>query len=100
MKSWMIACAAVGLMGFAGCSEDNNPIEQADEALDCNSICDRYQECFDEDYDTDKCADRCEERADDPDHRDQEERCSDCIDGASCGGAAFNCATECLGIVP
>jgi hypothetical protein len=53
-------------MGSVSCSEDNDPIEQADEALDCSAICDRYQDCFDEDYDTDKCVDRCETRADDP----------------------------------
>jgi hypothetical protein len=102
MKTWMIACLSVGLIGFAGasCDSEDNPIENADEAIDCGSICDRYKDCFDGDYDTDKCQDRCEERADDPDHKDQEEKCSDCIDDASCGGAAFNCADECLGIVP
>lgn len=101
MKVWMNACLIVGLLGVAvSCSEDNDPIEQADEALDCNDICDRYKDCFDDNYDVDKCEDRCTDRADDPDHRDQEERCSTCIEGASCGGAAFSCADDCLGIVP
>jgi len=102
MKSWVFACLAAGLIGFSssGCDSEDNPIENADEAIDCNSICDRYKDCFDKSYDTDKCADRCESRADDPDHQDQEERCSDCIDDASCGGAAFSCADDCIGIVP
>jgi hypothetical protein len=100
MKSWMCACLAVGLLSGASCSKDNNPIEQLDEASDCKDICDRYKDCFDKGYDTDKCVDRCETRADESDHRDQEETCSNCIDDQSCGGAAFNCATECLGIVP
>ena len=99
MKSWMCACLAVGLISSVSCGEDS-PIESFDEASDCAAICDRYQECFDNDYDADECADRCEERADDPDHRNQEERCSDCIEDASCGGAAFGCATQCVGIVP
>ena len=100
MKSWMCACLAASLLGIASCSEDNDPIEQADEASDCNDICEKYQECFDTDYNTDSCQDRCEARADDPDHRDQEERCSDCIDDLSCGDATFSCADDCLGIVP
>ena len=100
MKAWLSACLAVSLIGSVSCSEDNDPIEQFDEAADCHDICDRYQECFDKDYDTDKCRNSCETRADDPDHRDQEERCSDCIDAASCTGAAFSCATDCLGVVP
>jgi hypothetical protein len=102
MKSWVLACMAVSLLGFANasCSDDNNPIEQADEALDCSDICGRYKDCFDKNYNTDKCENNCEDRADDPDHKDQEERCSDCIDNASCGGAVFSCADDCLGIVP
>ncbi|HKP57138.1 MAG TPA: hypothetical protein VJV78_10470 [Polyangiales bacterium] len=93
MKLWMCACLAIGLISSVSC-------EDVDETLDCNSICHRYADCFDKSYDTDKCADRCETRAEDPDSHDQEERCSDCIDGASCGGAAFSCAPDCLGIVP
>ena len=101
MKYWMSACLIVGMLGVAtSCREDNDPIEQLDEALDCSSICDRYKDCFDEDYDVDKCQVRCEDRADDPDHRNQEEKCSDCIDDNSCGGSVFSCADDCLGIVP
>jgi len=100
MKRWAVACLCVGLFGAVSCSEDNDPIEQIDEAMDCAEICDRYQECFDSDYDVDSCQDKCEERVDDPDNRDQEEACSECIDEASCTGAAFSCATDCLGIVP
>lgn len=100
MKLWMSACLAVGLLGVTSCSEDNDPIEQFDEAADCGSICERYADCFDEDYDVDGCQDRCEERADDPDNRDQEERCAGCIEDASCGGAVFSCGDDCVGIVP
>jgi hypothetical protein len=100
MKRWVAACLFLGLFAAAGCSEDNDPIEQLDEASDCNEICETYQMCFDEDYDVDACQDECTDRADDPDHRDQEEECSNCIDEASCTGAAFSCATDCIGIVP
>jgi hypothetical protein len=100
MKYWLCAWLALGVFGTFSCSEDNDPIEQIDEASDCNDICDKYQECFDKSYDTDKCQSNCESRADDPDHRDQEDKCSDCIDNASCTGAVFSCTTDCLGIVP
>src|ERR1700755_3637174 len=102
MKSWMFACMTVGLISFANvsCDSEDNPIEDIDEAKDCSDICDKYKECFDKDYDTDKCEDKCKDRADDPDHKDQEEKCSDCIDNASCGGAVFSCTDDCVGIVP
>ncbi|HET6340266.1 MAG TPA: hypothetical protein VFG30_43960 [Polyangiales bacterium] len=102
MKSWMFACMTVGLLGFANvsCDSEDNPIEDADEAIDCSDICGKYKDCFDSDYDTDKCESKCEDRADDPDHLDQEEKCSDCIDNASCGESVFSCATDCVGIVP
>ena len=102
MKSWMSACLIAGMLGvgITSCSEDNDPIEQVDEALDCSNICDRYKDCFDDNYDVDKCEDRCQDRADDPDHRNQEEKCSDCLDGQSCGGSVFSCTDDCLGIVP
>jgi hypothetical protein len=102
MKSWVFACLTVGLLGFAtaSCSDDNNPIEEASEAIDCNSICDRFKDCFDKDYDTDNCESNCRKRADDPNHTDQEEKCSTCVDKASCGGAVFSCADDCAGIVP
>ena len=100
MKTWMSACLAISLVGVVSCSEDNDPIEQFDEATDCSSICERYQECFDESYDVDECQDNCEARADDPDHRGQEDRCQECIEEASCTGAVFNCTDDCLGIVP
>lgn len=102
MKFWVFACMAVGLLAFtnASCSDEDNPIVQAEQAIDCGSICDRYKECFDKNYDTDECQSNCDTRADEPNHKDQEERCSDCVDEASCGGAVFSCTDDCIGIVP
>jgi hypothetical protein len=102
MKSWVSVCLTVGLLGLASasCSDKNNPIVQANQALDCNSICDRYKDCFDKNYDTDKCQSDCDSRADEPDHKGQEEKCSNCISKASCTGAVFSCTPDCAGIVP
>jgi hypothetical protein len=101
MQKWLMgACLCLGLAGSYGCDSEDNPIEDAQESVECTGICDKYQECFDSDYDTDKCEDNCKRRADDPDHLDQEERCSTCIDEKSCGDATFSCADDCIGIVP
>lgn len=75
----------------AGCDE-------AEQAIDCNQICNRYSDCVDDDYDVSACRDRCEDMLDeDPNGADE---CEACIDDRSCTGAVFNCAAECAGIVP
>lgn len=72
--------------------------DEADQAIDCNQICNRYKDCFDADYDVGACVDRCEPMLDEDPHAADD--CENCIDDRSCTGAAFNCATECGGIVP
>jgi hypothetical protein len=99
-KFWIGACLCVGLVAGYGCDDENNPVEAIDESIDCAAICDKYQECFDTDYDVDECEASCDARADDPDHLDQEQVCSDCIDDLSCGDATFSCTDDCVGIVP
>jgi hypothetical protein len=74
---------------------------EADTAIDCGSICDRYRECFDEDYDVEACAENCQEEADrSEDYRDTADDCHACIDDASCVGGGVSCLTECIGVVP
>lgn len=95
---WTVGVAgALGLLlGVAspGCDD-------VDQAFDCQSVCSRYQSCFDEDYDVSACRSRCRSSADaDRDFERKADACETCIDDRSCGGAVFNCATECAGIVP
>ena len=72
-----------------------------DRAYDCDQICDKYKECADSNYDDGACAERCRENAADSEsYEDQADVCQACIDDESCAGAAFNCASECIGIVP
>ena len=97
MKRFFGACLCVGLLFGVACEDD--PIETVDESMDCAEICDRYKECFDDNYDVDRCEDSCDSRADDPDHEDQEEACSNCIEGQSCT-SSFDCVDEFAGIVP
>lgn len=74
--------------------------DEADEAVDCAMICERYSDCFDAEYDTEACRGRCEENADTvADFDDKADACENCLDDRSCTGS-FACADECLGIVP
>jgi hypothetical protein len=75
-----------------GCSD-------AENAYNCDQICDRYKDCFDANYDADACQSRCESKADDASFADKAESCETCIDDKSCTGA-FSCADDCVGIVP
>lgn len=91
---------ALGLVSFsvAACSE---VVDEVTNTVSCADVCDRYSECFDKDYDVSACTDRCEDDADASEERETRlEACDDCMDDTSCSGAVFNCATECVGIIP
>ena len=70
-------------------------------AYDCHGICDRYQSCYDSSYDTGSCASRCRDNAgSDSSYANKADDCHACMDDTSCTAAAFNCPTQCVGIVP
>lgn len=94
MKTTLAACFAMVALSLGAC----DAAEDVDESSDCETICDEYADCFDDTYDTETCYDRCTERADDMPSQDQEEECSDCIEG-SCVETAFECTAECAGII-
>jgi hypothetical protein len=83
-----VAFAATG----TGCQD-------AENAYNCDQICDRYKDCFDQNYDAEACQTRCEEKADDSSFADKAESCEACVDDKSCTGS-FACVDECVGIVP
>lgn len=93
--SFVLSIAPVALLG---CSSTADEISNK---IDCHQVCKRYADCFKSDYDVDGCTDKCENSADDDAQRERKlEMCDSCIDDRSCNEAAFNCADECLGIVP
>jgi hypothetical protein len=98
MRTVIKACLAVAALSLAACSDD--AIEDIDESTDCEMICDTYGDCVDSDYDVEACHDRCTDRADDMPNNDQEDDCEACLEDLSCTEAAFECPTECVGIVP
>ncbi len=72
-----------------------------DNAFDCNTICNRYKNCFDSNYDVAACATRCRtDSGNDPDYKRKADVCTACIDDRSCTAATFNCAPSCGSIVP
>lgn len=73
----------------------------ADEIFDCQSVCERYRDCFKSDYDVDGCRQRCRNASEnDPSVRQDADQCQACIDDKSCASATFNCAGSCSSIVP
>ena len=72
-----------------------------DNAIDRQSICDRYKSCFDSSYDVEACSSRCRnDSAKDTDYKRKADMCNACIDERSCSSATFNCASSCGSIVP
>ena len=75
--------------------------DSADRIYDCYSICNKYKDCVNANYDVSACASECQDRADESEsYEDQADECQACVDDRSCVGAVFNCADECVGIVP
>ncbi|MCA9582533.1 MAG: hypothetical protein KC416_12115 [Myxococcales bacterium] len=90
-----LAALAIPLVGIGGCTEE------VDNALDCSGICERYADCFDDNYDVDGCYDRCTDEANDNEDFEQKaDTCAACIEGQSCVEGAFECGTQCAGVVP
>ncbi len=70
-----------------------------DEYIDCNEVCDAYDDCFGP-IPEEACEDRCEDIAERNEaYDDRLERCADCVDFATCSETADYCAAECEGIV-
>ena len=87
-----------GLLATIGCSDT---VDEISNKIDCRQVCQRYADCFKSDYDVDGCSDKCENSADSDEARERKlETCDACIDDRSCTDATFNCADECIGIVP
>ena len=86
--------ALAALAGAGGCSS-------AKAAFDCQSVCQKYKDCYKSDYNVGECLDTCRAKAaNDDTWQDKADDCATCIGDKSCVGATFSCATECGGIVP
>lgn len=86
-------------LSTAACGNDD-PLSEIDEAANCNSVCNRYRDCFDNNYDTETCYDECQAVVDGSGDPHAADNCESCIDDMSCAGGVFNCATECGALVP
>jgi len=75
--------------------------DSIDNAIDCNSVCGRYRDCYNADYDVSACATRCREAASkDVNYQSKADQCDACIGAKSCIAATFQCAIDCGTIVP
>jgi hypothetical protein len=93
MKTILLVCL-LGLSAAAGCNA-------IDRASDCSAICSRYRDCFNSAYDNAACASRCRDNAANSTSYDNKvDICRDCINSRSCVASAFNCGSECSGVVP
>lgn len=83
----------LAVVGLSGCA--------VDAAIDCDTICTRYKDCFDGNYDVAACASRCRERsaATNAGANDRN-RCEACINDRACASATFSCSGDCGDIVP
>jgi hypothetical protein len=85
-------------LAIGACS---STVDEVTNSIDCHGVCKRYADCFNADYDVDGCTDKCENNADASDERQRKlNMCDTCIDDRSCKAATFNCADDCVGIVP
>jgi hypothetical protein len=98
MKKILMSLVASGSLLFAAASF--TACGEADEAIDCAKICNKYAECVEEDYDETACIERCETKADeDENFAEATDDCESCIDERSCG-ESWVCIDECIAIVP
>jgi hypothetical protein len=89
---------AVLTVGLAAVSCD--AADKVENKITCADVCNRYKDCFDSDYDVDECTDECEAEANSDEDKDQRlEDCDECIDDESCTSSAFECSTECAGVI-
>jgi hypothetical protein len=86
-------------LGMAACGDDD-PITAVDRSTDCANICGKYGDCVGgDDFDEDECQDQCSDMKSDDDTSDIDQ-CEECVDDKSCVDSAFQCLSECAGIVP
>jgi len=96
----LVGCGTL-LVGVVAAASSGSGCDSAKAAFDCQSVCQRYKDCYDADYDVGKCRDTCRSKADnDSTWQDKADDCASCIGDKSCVGATFSCAVECGGIVP
>lgn len=100
LKATMLAASLLGAVILAatmtvdGCGA-------ADEIFDCQSVCQRYHDCYDSGYDVGACRQQCRDNSEsNPSIRQDADQCEACIGDKSCLSATFQCADPCAHIVP
>ena len=72
----------------------------AENAVSCAQVCDKYKDCINSDYDVASCTTAGEDDANDSAERQKQlDSCNSCIEDRSCTSAVFNCTTECATVI-
>ncbi|HVJ18120.1 MAG TPA: hypothetical protein VM686_22020 [Polyangiaceae bacterium] len=97
----LLALATVVALGVAaGCAEDDF-LDPLSSNLDCQEVCESYEECVDPYYDVAACRSRClDETADDDTLKDRLSDCETCLDDSFCGDGIYPCSGICAGFLP
>ena len=95
MKRFLVTAFVAASALLAGCGSITT-------AVDCNTICNRYQTCYNKNYDTGACETRCRSHANsDSDYMQRSQTCTACLDNnKDCTSTTFACGVQCSGIVP
>jgi hypothetical protein len=90
---WLIGAVVTGWVTLVSC-------DAADRAFDCQTVCNRWKECFDQNYNVAKCRDTCRAKAaNDAQYEAKADACEMCIGDRSCVGSAVSCGASCAEIV-
>ncbi len=96
-RAWILILRAAALsatLALSGCGA-------IDAAVDCNSICSRYADCYNANYDVGACNSRCQgNAAHSTSFSDTAGECNACINDRACTTATVDCSSQCGSIVP
>jgi hypothetical protein len=82
-KLMALTMGAAMSLSMLGC--DDGPVRKA---INCNRICEDFDDCFGNDVDNSECKDSCK---DDVTAKDAQE-CAECLRGDSCTDCSLECA--------
>lgn len=82
LMAWTLMGAALSL-SMAGC--DDGPVRKA---INCNRICEDFDECLGDDINEGECKDNCRDDVD----TDNAQECAECLRGDSCRDCSVECA--------
>jgi hypothetical protein len=89
--------AAIGLAAL-GC--DDGAIDKSEQAVRCERIGKRVEDCAGDNYDVGEFRQECVDKSSDDDYQADAKKCDECLDNDNtCAENIAKCAVDCTGIV-